>query len=103
MDLHAGQIQGFFSVPVDHMTALQLFAQYYRDNGLHGEGIVAVSPDPGRANMARRFGQMLEGDLSSLNKTRPDHDKAAVTDVIGDDNGKNAIMSGDTRVTSGTR
>src|SRR6266487_4088044 len=67
MDLHAGQIQGFFSIPVDHMTALQLFAQYYRDKGLQGAGIVAVSPDPGRAKMARRFGQMLEGDLAIMN------------------------------------
>jgi len=102
MDLHAGQIQGFFNVPVDHMTALQLFAQYYRDKGLHGEGIVAVSPDPGRAKMARRFGQMLEGDLAILNKTRPEHDKAAVTEVIGDVQGKIAIMSDDMIVTGGT-
>jgi len=102
MDLHAGQIQGFFSVPVDHMTALQLFAQYYRDKGLQGEGIVAVSPDPGRAKMARRFGQMLEGDLAILNKTRPEHDKAAVTEVIGDVKGKIAIMSDDMIVTGGT-
>jgi len=102
MDLHAGQIQGFFNVPVDHMTALQLFAQYYRDKGLHGEGIVAVSPDPGRAKMARRFGQMLEGDLAILNKTRPEHDKAAVTEVIGDVKGKIAIMSDDMIVTGGT-
>ena len=49
MDLHAGQIQGFFTMPVDHMTALPLFAQYYRDKGLYGDGVVAVSPDPGRA------------------------------------------------------
>src|SRR5881392_16702 len=41
MDLHAGQIQGFFTTPVDHMTALQLFAQYYRDKGLSGEDVVA--------------------------------------------------------------
>src|SRR6266487_1481405 len=102
MDLHAGQIQGFFNVPVDHMTALQLFAQYYRDKGLHGQGIVAVSPDPGRAKMARRFGQMLEGDLAILNKTRPEHDKAAVTEVIGDVQGKIAIMSDDMIVTGGT-
>jgi ribose-phosphate pyrophosphokinase len=102
MDLHAGQIQGFFNVPVDHMTALQLFAQYYRDKGLHGEGIVAVSPDPGRAKMARRFGQMLEGELAILNKTRPEHDKAAVTEVIGDVQGKIAIMSDDMIVTGGT-
>src|SRR6266566_3628330 len=102
MDLHAGQIQGFFNVPVDHMTALQLFAQYYRDKGLQGEGIVAVSPNPGRAKMARRFGQMLEGDLAILNKTRPEHDKAAVTEVIGDVQGKIAIISDDMIVTGGT-
>src|SRR2546429_9899501 len=45
MDLHAGQIQGFFTIPVDHMTALQLFAQYYRDKGLYGDDVIAVSPD----------------------------------------------------------
>src|SRR5215468_5752036 len=60
MDLHAGQIQGFFTIPVDHMTALQLFAQYYRDKGLSGEDVIAVSPDVGRAKFARRFAQMLE-------------------------------------------
>jgi ribose-phosphate pyrophosphokinase len=102
MDLHAGQIQGFFSIPVDHMTALQLFAQYYRDKGLQGEDVVAVSPDPGRAKMARRFGQMLDGDLAILNKTRPAHDQAAVTEVIGNVSGKVAIMSDDMIVTGGT-
>jgi ribose-phosphate pyrophosphokinase len=102
MDLHAGQIQGFFSVPVDHMTALPLFAQYYRDKGLHGEKIVAVSPDPGRAKMARRFGQMLEADLAIMNKVRPEHDTAEVTEVIGDVQGKVAILSDDMIVTGGT-
>ena len=47
MDLHAGQIQGFFTIPVDHMTALPLFAKYYRDRGLAGEGVIVVSPGPG--------------------------------------------------------
>jgi ribose-phosphate pyrophosphokinase len=102
MDLHAGQIQGFFSVPVDHMTALPLFAQYYRDKGLHGENIVAVSPDPGRAKMARRFGQMLDADLAIMNKVRPEHDTAEVTEVIGHVRGKVAIMSDDMIVTGGT-
>jgi len=102
MDLHAGQIQGFFTVPVDHMTALQLFAQYYRDKGFSGEGVVAVSPDPGRAKMARRFGQMLEADLAILNKVRPEHDMAEVTEVIGHVEGKVAIMSDDMIVTGGT-
>jgi ribose-phosphate pyrophosphokinase len=49
MDLHAGQIQGFFTIPVDHMTAVQLFAQHFRDLGLTGDGIVSVAPDAGRA------------------------------------------------------
>jgi ribose-phosphate pyrophosphokinase len=102
MDLHAGQIQGFFRIPVDHMTALQLFAQYFRDKGLQGDAIVAVSPDPGRAKMARRFGQMLEADLAILNKVRPEHDTAEVTEVIGDVRGKVAIMSDDMIVTGGT-
>lgn len=102
MDLHAGQIQGFFAIPVDHMTALPLFAQYFRDKGLYGEGVVSVSPDPGRAKMARRFGEMLEGDLAILNKTRPAHDSARITEVIGDVAGKVAIMSDDITVTGGT-
>ena len=102
MDLHAGQIQGFFNVPVDHMTALPLFATYYRDKGLYGDQIVAVSPDPGRAKMARRFGQMLEADLAIMNKVRPEHDTAEVSEVIGDVQGKVAIMSDDIIVTGGT-
>lgn len=102
MDLHAGQIQGFFRIPVDHMTALPLFAQYFRDKGLYGEHVVSVSPDPGRAKMARRFGEMLESGLAILNKTRPTHDVAAVTEVIGDVNGKIAIMGDDLIVTGGT-
>ena len=102
MDLHAGQIQGFFTIPVDHMTALQLFAQYYRDKGLHGDGVVAVSPDAGRAKMARRFGQMLDADLAILNKTRPEHDTASVTEVIGNVAGKVAIMTDDIVTTGST-
>ena len=102
MDLHAGQIQGFFNVPVDHMTALPLFATYFRDKGLFGENVVAVSPDPGRAKMARRFGQMLEADLAIMNKARPEHDTAEVSEVIGNVDGKVAIMSDDIIVTGGT-
>jgi ribose-phosphate pyrophosphokinase len=102
MDLHAGQIQGFFTIPVDHMTALQLFAQYYRDKGLTGEDVVAVSPDVGRAKFARRFGKMLEADLAILNKARPEHDRAEVTEVIGQVEGKIAVMIDDMILTGGT-
>jgi ribose-phosphate pyrophosphokinase len=102
MDLHAGQIQGFFNVPVDHMTALPLFAQYYRDKGLYGDGIVVVSPDPGRAKMATKFAEMLEAEFALMRKTRPAHDVAAVTEVSGRVAGKTAIMTDDIIVTGGT-
>ncbi|MGH3057643.1 MAG: ribose-phosphate diphosphokinase [Gaiellaceae bacterium] len=103
MDLHAGQIQGFFRIPVDHMTALPLFARYYRETlGLHGDSVVAVSPDPGRAKMATKFAQMLDADFALMNKQRPAHDVAAVTEVVGDVRGKVAIMSDDIIVTGGT-
>src|SRR5438034_11145287 len=68
MDLHAGQIQGFFSVPVDHMTALQLFARHFRDLGLVGDGVVSVSPDAGRAKMAVRFAELTEADFAIMHK-----------------------------------
>jgi len=103
MDLHAGQIQGFFTIPVDHMTALPQFVQHYRDKGLHGDGVVAVSPDPGRAKMANKFGQMLEAAPPAyLNKTRPAHDIAIMTEVIGHVRGKVAVMTDDIVVTGGT-
>ena len=102
MDLHAGQIQAFFRM-VDHMTALPLFARYYRETlGLHGDGVVAVSPDPGRAKMANKFAQMLEADFAIMNKSRPAHDVAVVTEVIGHVRDKVAILSDDLIVTGST-
>ena len=102
MDLHAGQIQGFFTIPVDHMTALQLFAQYYRDKGLQGDGIVAVSPDPGRAKMAVRFAEMIEAEFAIMHKTRPAHDQVAVTEITGRVKDKIAIVGDDVIMTGGT-
>jgi ribose-phosphate pyrophosphokinase len=102
MDLHAGQIQGFFRIPVDHMTALPLFAQYYRDKGFHGPDVVAVSPDLGRARMAGRFAELLDSELAFMNKTRPAPDVAAVTEVIGRVRGQTVILSDDMIVTGGS-
>ena len=103
MDLHAGQIQGFFRIPVDHMRALPLFAQYFRDKGLSGDRVVSVSPDPGRAKVAGRFAEMLEsGPFATMNKTRPGHDEAAATTVIGEVRGKVAILSDDIISTGST-
>jgi ribose-phosphate pyrophosphokinase len=103
MDLHSGQIQGFFRIPVDHMRALPLFVQYFRDKGLYGEKVVSVSPDAGRAKVAGKFGEMLDSDgFAIMNKTRPAHDLAAVSTVIGDVAGKVAIMSDDMIITGHT-
>ena len=102
MDLHAGQIQGFFTIPVDHMTALPLFANHFRDLGLTGEGVVSVAPDAGRAKMAQRFAEMIEGDLAIMHKTRPAHDQAAVTEIAGRVRDKIAIVGDDVIMTGGT-
>ena len=102
MDLHAGQIQGFFSIPVDHMTALPLFAAHFLSHGLHGSGVVCVSPDLGRVKLARRLSRMLGAEIAVANKTRPRHEVAAVTQVIGDVRGKVALIGDDMIVTGGT-
>jgi ribose-phosphate pyrophosphokinase len=100
MDLHAGQIQGFFTIPVDHMTALPLFAQHFRDLGLYGERIVSVSPDAGRARMAVRFAEMIEASFALMHKTRPAHEVVNVTEITGRVRGKIAIV-GDDVITTG--
>jgi ribose-phosphate pyrophosphokinase len=102
MDLHAGQIQGFFTIPVDHMTALPLFARHFRDLGLQGEGTVSVAPDAGRAKVAVRFAEMIEADFAIMNKTRPAHDVAAVTEITGRVRGKIALVGDDMITTGGT-
>lgn len=101
MDLHAGQVQGFFEIPVDHMTAVPMFAQYVRDLNLQVP-LAAVSPDTGRAKLAGKFAEMIGGDLVILNKVRPDHNEARVTTVIGDVEGKVAVMTDDVVDTAGT-
>jgi ribose-phosphate pyrophosphokinase len=102
MDLHAGQIQGFFSIPVDHMTALPLFSRHFRDLGLYGDGVVSVSPDAGRAKQAVRFAEMIQADFAIMNKSRPAHDVAEVTEIAGRVRGKIAILGDDVIMTGGT-
>ena len=102
MDLHAGQVQGFFNKPVDHMTAIPMFAQYIRDLGIPGKELVAVAPDTGRAKLAGKFAEMIGGDLAILNKERPAHNEARVTAVIGEVDGRVAVMMDDIIDTAGT-
>ena len=102
MDLHAGQIQGFFTIPVDHMTAQPLFARHFRDLGLTGEGIVSVAPDEGRAKVAVRFANMIEADFAIMHKTRPGRDRVEITEVTGRVRDKIAIVGDDVIMTGGT-
>jgi ribose-phosphate pyrophosphokinase len=102
MDLHAGQIQGFFTIPVDHMTALPLFARHFRDLGLTGSDIVSVAPDEGRAKMAVRFAEMIEAEFAIMHKTRPERDQVEVTEITGRVRDKTAIVGDDVIMTGGT-
>jgi ribose-phosphate pyrophosphokinase len=102
MDLHAGQIQGFFTIPVDHMTAQQLFARHFRDLGFHGDGVVSVAPDAGRAKVAVRFAEMLDADFAVMHKTRLGPDQVSVTEVTGRVHDKICIVGDDVTTTGGT-
>ncbi|MEJ7791352.1 MAG: ribose-phosphate pyrophosphokinase [Gaiellaceae bacterium] len=102
MDLHAGQIQGFFTIPVDHMTALPLFARHFRDIGLTGANVVSVSPDAGRARLAVRFAEMIDADFAIIHKTRPAHDAVEVTEITGRVRDKVAVVGDDVIMTGST-
>jgi len=102
MDLHAGQIQGFFTIPVDHMTALPLFAQHFRDLGLTGSDVVSVSPDAGRAKMAVRFAEMIDAEFAIIHKNRPAHEMVEVSEITGRVRDKIAIVGDDVIMTGGT-
>jgi ribose-phosphate pyrophosphokinase len=100
MDLHSGQIQGFFSKPCDHMTALFMLTQYFADLGL--EDLVVVAPDAGRVKLNQKFADKIGADLAILNKERPAQQVAEINYVIGDVAGKNAVLVDDIIDTAGT-
>jgi ribose-phosphate pyrophosphokinase len=100
MDLHAGQIQGFFQKPCDHMTAMFILTQYFGDLGL-GD-LVVVAPDAGRVKLNKRFAAKMGADLAILNKERPAQQVAEINYVIGDVKGKTAVIVDDIIGTAGT-
>lgn len=102
IDLHQGQIQGFFNMPVDHLTALSILADYFKSKNFPPEKICVVSPDVGRAKAAKKLSDMLEGDLAIMHKGRPGHNKAEITALIGDVEGKICIINDDMIDTGGT-
>lgn len=101
MDLHQGQIQGFFDQPVNHLTALPILGDYFESLNL-GEDCAVVSPDVGRVKVAKRFADMLHGGLAILHKGRPEHNVAEITHVIGDVDGRTCIMIDDMIDTAGS-
>jgi len=102
MDLHQGQIQGFFSIPVDHMTAVPMLADYFRFKDWGGAPLVAVSADAGGVKLAKRFANRVDGDLAVLTKMRPEHNRAETMHFIGDVDGKVAIVVDDMIDTAGS-
>jgi ribose-phosphate pyrophosphokinase len=102
MDLHQGQVQGFFDIPVDHMTSLSILANHFRMLQIPAEEMVVVSPDVGGVKRAKKFADKLGADLAILNKTRPKHNVAEITEVIGNVKDKVAIMVDDMIDTAGT-
>jgi ribose-phosphate pyrophosphokinase len=102
VDLHADQIQGFFNVPVDHLISLPIFARYFRAN-IDLSNAVIVSPDSGGANRARGFADRLQLGLAIGDKRRVGNDdNAEVLNIIGDVEGKIAILFDDIVDTAGS-
>jgi ribose-phosphate pyrophosphokinase len=104
MDLHAGQLQGFFSAqtPVDHMTALPMLSQYVKDQLADVNDLVIVAPDAGRVKLTRNFARKVGAPYALMEKERPAHGVAEIGRVIGDVKGKVAVIVDDMIDTGGT-
>ncbi len=100
MDLHQGQIQGFFNQPVNHLTALPILADYFESLKL--DDSVVVSPDVGRVKAAKKLSDMLGASLAIMHKGRPQHNVAEITHVIGEVEGKTCIVADDMIDTAGS-
>jgi ribose-phosphate pyrophosphokinase len=100
MDLHSGQIQGFFQKPCDHMTGLFMLSQYFADLDL--EDLVVVAPDAGRVKLNQKFASKIGADLAILNKERPAQQVAEINYVIGEVSGRTAVIVDDIIDTAGT-
>jgi len=100
MDLHAGQIQGFFDIPVDHLPCVPILAQYYIQQRL--DNVVVVSPDLGGVQRARDLADRIGAPIAIIDKRRPEPNVAEIMHIIGDIKGKNVIMIDDIIDTAGT-
>lgn len=101
VDLHAGQIQGFFDIPVDHLPGVPTLAEYLRHKNFAGE-VVVLSPDLGGVTRARDLANRLDCSIAIIDKTRPEPNVSEVMNVIGDIEGKSVIIVDDIIDTAGT-
>jgi len=102
LDLHAGQIQGFFDIPFDHLFAMPVLIEELRTLGLHGDQTVVVSPDAGGVERARAFSKRLGASLAIIDKRRPAPNVSEVMNIVGDVKGKKAVIVDDIIDTAGT-
>lgn len=100
MDLHASQIQGFFDVPVDHLYGSAIFTDYFKKQNL--DNLVVVAPDVGSVKMARSYAKRLGAELAIIDKRRPTQNVAEVMNIIGEVEGRNALIIDDMIDTAGT-
>lgn len=101
MDLHAGQIQGFFNIPFDHLYATPIFLDNLIKEG-KTDNLVIVSPDAGGTERARAYAKRLEADLAVIDKRRTGANQSEVMHLIGEVKGKNAVLVDDMVDTAGT-
>jgi ribose-phosphate pyrophosphokinase len=102
MDLHAGQIQGFFDIPFDHLYAMPVLIEELRVLGYGGEGTVVVSPDAGGVERARAFSKRLGAGLAIIDKRRPAPNVTEVMNIVGEVRGKKTVIVDDIIDTAGT-
>jgi len=102
MDLHAGQIQGFFNIPVDHLYAAPVLLEYIKEKKYNPSDIVVVSPDAGAVERSRAFAKHLGANLAIIDKRRVKANVAEIMNVIGDVKNKIAIILDDMIDTAGT-
>ena len=103
LDLHAAQIQGFFDIPVDHLLGSPLLANYFIENPDYSlEDVVVVSPDHGGVTRARKLAEFLKAPIAIIDKRRPKANVAEVMNIVGNVEGKHALIIDDMIDTAGT-
>ncbi len=95
LDLHTSQIQGFFNLPVDHLLAGPLFAEYFIQENIQGDDVVVVSPDHSSVIRSRQLANFLHSPIAIVDRRKMQYNQSAVVNLIGDVNGKRAIIFDD--------